>query len=456
MDTFSDFYQHLLLEDVVNSKNIFYYDNLGNLSWLVMDEESIKIIDTLDQLESGIALDYAWSTELEPRGQKWLTKTFIKWFVNNDNVGVSTGYRPMKGDPQWMMNRDDLTIKLIDPATNTVVTHLVDWMRSLDESELNKLYKVTVDQAIIKADQWVVATNKKADELAARVGTEGTEVMQEWPDGYKMLRLESQDAKAVEGNLMGHCVGGGGYASATIYSLRDPDNKPHVTIEARNGGRDLKQIRGKQNAIPNKKYMKYVRQFVVNGNYHVTDPGIDLGLISWHGEKYDPDSPEWAAKYKEQIEPHQQRMIRLHDRKIRPNPNGKGRILQHGVALNDMFLKKLPDWSDVLVDGNFMVGGNDLTSLKGSPKVVRGNFDCSNNELKDLVGGPETVAYNMMVGGNELESLEGAPEEIGGKFNSQPKRRQQGGDFTQTDYETFRRARENGVSFKDFWKAYKK
>lgn len=50
--------------------------------------------------------------------------------------------------------------------------------------------------------------------------------------GMKWVKLLTPESKDVEGEFMGHCVGGGGYENKDIYSLWDSKNRSHVTIEA--------------------------------------------------------------------------------------------------------------------------------------------------------------------------------------------------------------------------------
>ncbi len=78
------------------------------------------------------------------------------------------------------------------------------------------------------------------------------ETVLELPEGWKWVRLEGKDACDLEGGLMQHC----GEAAGTMYSLRDPQSKPHVTADVGedNGIHHLIQCRGKQNKEPDRKY----------------------------------------------------------------------------------------------------------------------------------------------------------------------------------------------------------
>jgi hypothetical protein len=69
---------------------------------------------------------------------------------------------------------------------------------------------------------------------------------------------------------MGHCVGdekqchvdGVRSGEVKVYSLRDPGNKPHATIELTGDGSEILEIKGKQNAVPVDKYKPYIREWI--------------------------------------------------------------------------------------------------------------------------------------------------------------------------------------------------
>jgi hypothetical protein len=60
---------------------------------------------------------------------------------------------------------------------------------------------------------------------------------------------------------------------------------------------------------------------------------------------------------------------------------------------------------------------NQMTSLRGCPRIVNGEFGCSRNNLKNLVGGPEFVKSHYACSLNpHIESFEGIAKFIGGDF----------------------------------------
>ena len=87
-----------------------------------------------------------------------------------------------------------------------------------------------------------------------------------------LFRSKSSDALSLEGNIMGHCVGGSNYCNAVnegtkkIVSLRDKKGIPHVTIElaadSKNGVFDrVVQVKGTANKAPTK-YFEQIDEFL--------------------------------------------------------------------------------------------------------------------------------------------------------------------------------------------------
>lgn len=91
----------------------------------------------------------------------------------------------------------------------------------------------------------------------------------EFEDGWKWVHLTEAECNDYEGVMMQHC----GQASGLMFSLRDPQGKPHVTVDVSPPGgvddgplnipaNDIIQIRGKQNSIPDMKYWPKIKDLV--------------------------------------------------------------------------------------------------------------------------------------------------------------------------------------------------
>ena len=93
-----------------------------------------------------------------------------------------------------------------------------------------------------------------------------------------------------------------------------------------------------------------------------------------------------------------------------------GYELDCDVNLSGRGLTELPDFSRIVVNGEFDCDNNKLTTLKGAPREVGGFFDCDNNKLTTLKGAPKEVKRSFYCNKNQLISLEGSPSIVGGAF----------------------------------------
>lgn len=106
-----------------------------------------------------------------------------------------------------------------------------------------QLNQMSIEKAIRRTAEYD-AEKAKAMTKAHATSIEGMPIPKEYNDGYKWVELKHEtDPKKTaaalksEGEMMGHCVGG--YCpnvesgEIKIFSLRGPDGKSHVTIEAR-------------------------------------------------------------------------------------------------------------------------------------------------------------------------------------------------------------------------------
>ena len=94
-----------------------------------------------------------------------------------------------------------------------------------------------------------------------------------------------------------------------------------------------------------------------------------------------------------------------------------GYKLDCDVDLRGIDLTKLPDFSRVVINGDFYCHCNQLKTLEGAPREVGGTFDCRINQLISLEGAPSKVGGDFYCGRNKLTSLNGAPRMVGKRFN---------------------------------------
>jgi hypothetical protein len=154
----------------------------------------------------------------------------------------------------------------------------------------------SVEDAIRLANDYIL----KIDEKKSEVGS--TEVLYTFKDGYTIKKLLDQKELNREGNLMGHCTKDEkqGYFNKIkakkieLWSLRDPSNGPHCTIEYLIKEKKVLQIKGKQNKGVVSKYLPYVKEFLQDLskkkklilNFDL-DGLLNIGILEQDGQWYD-------------------------------------------------------------------------------------------------------------------------------------------------------------------------
>lgn len=74
------------------------------------------------------------------------------------------------------------------------------------------------------------------------------------------------------------------------------------------------------------------------------------------------------------------------------------KIIDGDIYLRNLWLTKLFNLSDVLIDGYYDCSRNKLTNLIGAPHTIYGGFDCSETPLlNNLNGIPKTVKGDFWI-----------------------------------------------------------
>jgi len=158
--------------------------------------------------------------------------------------------------------------------------HIIDYLTS--DAAPKRLRRMSYAQAKDGADRWSKANQKRGAHLVD--GPEDLEVLHDFGDGTKIVKLLTKRAYQREGFFMSHCLGGYDPAKSTAYSYRDADNYPHATFEVTRDGEEITQIKGKGNGPIHPKYIEPILTFLQAigkeirpydmrnlGYYHVTD-----------------------------------------------------------------------------------------------------------------------------------------------------------------------------------------
>lgn len=233
----------------------------------------------------------------------WFLKQYVS-AIKNDEVDLKSAIKNheyKEGEPSWMNKPDimDFTGDLPEDVVDEI-GHFVDYFATLEPNDLRKIYKEPYKVIKQKVQDWdkelaasATDTGKEDIDKKSLVLGKDYKIIKQ-VGGLKWVKLLSPKSKDIEGEFMGHCVGGEGYEKKDIYSLWDNRNRSHVTIEADDNKKTIQQIKGKQNREPVEKYQPACIEFVANAmlqGYKVQGDGENVGMIK-HNNEYHFDELE--------------------------------------------------------------------------------------------------------------------------------------------------------------------
>ena len=141
--------------------------------------------------------------------------------------------------------------RIDDTAVQDDIEHIIDYLVwSTHKIGIAQTYKQTLE----KAEKWMQTQIKKWNNIEEK--SEDIEVIKDFDDWFKIVKLVWKNAFDREWFLMRHCVASYYNSDTTIYSLRDKDNIPHATLE------EWQQIKGKGNGSINPRYVHYIVSFL--------------------------------------------------------------------------------------------------------------------------------------------------------------------------------------------------
>lgn len=219
--------------------------------------------------------------ERHPTLTNWITKVLRKWLLQKAPA-VKYNAAPQEGMPAWLQNAINTNTAesvVIDAALSTRLAPILDYLDAMVAEKPNTdQTRISFDQAEKGAEKWHAAMAKKLEKQNRRaepIAEDGATVVKTYDDGYYWVKLTGKNSMKREGDLMGHCVGRFGYFNEnlagrkTIFSLRDPDNNPHCTIEVdkKPGNTAIYQVKGKANLEVKPAYLKYVKDFMLHSKW---------------------------------------------------------------------------------------------------------------------------------------------------------------------------------------------
>ena len=147
------------------------------------------------------------------------------------------------------------------------INEILDWHNSVRPD----ISSYSAEQAIQASDEWhkMMAgkgEGKNYEPTKQELITYGPEWSEPDWHGWTIQKIATENDLLTEGNKMDHCVGD--YCnnmlngSSLFYSLRDPQNKPYITIETDTSGELVKQIQGRFNETPDETYQDMIKEWV--------------------------------------------------------------------------------------------------------------------------------------------------------------------------------------------------
>jgi len=156
-------------------------------------------------------------------------------------------------------------------ADQTEVEHIIDYLAS--DKRPKRLSKMSYEQAKSNTEKWNKALIKKGKNIIEK--EDDVELIKDFGDGFKVVKLVGKAAYEREGALMRHCCASYYGLDKEVYSLRDKDNMPHCTIE-----KD-QQIKGKGNGEVSPKYIGYIVEFLESIGMMVGDNEMkNIGYVN--------------------------------------------------------------------------------------------------------------------------------------------------------------------------------
>ncbi|AQU89227.1 hypothetical protein B0W47_16735 (plasmid) [Komagataeibacter nataicola] len=132
-----------------------------------------------------------------------------------------------------------------------------------DPKLAGRIDRISWKDAQTHQKKWHDGLAKKAEKLSEfRGNPDDVTPILNYEGGFQWVKLETPEAKDFEGNAMGNCVGRGGYDDKTIFSLRDKDNFPHVTVEYDEYTKTIQQMKCKGNSAVTDAYMMPVERLI--------------------------------------------------------------------------------------------------------------------------------------------------------------------------------------------------
>jgi hypothetical protein len=262
---------------------------------LILNERNVANPKDIENYIESCLKYYDYASSLTPEIESWFRTTVRKYLIN-EYVGI--GVRLLNEKPHrsslfyqsWMEKAfesgDPVYFWAYGDENDLHLTHILDFLTYIADNpdevprnlRLSNLSHLSYQTVLEKSNDWTYWLNTK--NIDNKDADEGETLFARLKNGYTAVKVFGKEALTREGSLMQHCVGS--YADRVsrrteIFSIRDAQGKPHITIEYKDGV--VNQFQGKQNTVPLEKYWDALLEFFnilkpkeIRGLHTIGDP----------------------------------------------------------------------------------------------------------------------------------------------------------------------------------------
>lgn len=244
-------------------------------------DRSISNIDDIERFVGWLAA----KVEQEDVKQ-WLLSCFRSYLVSGypwveENNASLTGGQ-CKAHPGVTGGRKTYKV-LLDDDIKLEAQHIREYLSS---GQAGDFLAMSVPDVISRTRRWSLRSQRKATE---NDDLQGIKPVLEYPTGYKWVIVMSPASLSRENMLMGHGMASSyGHGLIDIYSLRDDQNQPLVTIEANKKHQSIVQIKGGQNCriLREFPFREPIFEFINFVAFDIKNHDIE-GILRFNGKYYD-------------------------------------------------------------------------------------------------------------------------------------------------------------------------
>lgn len=300
------------------------------LTEAMLFEANVANVDAIDQFVGA----YMRKTKL-PQGKAWLKKKLRTYLLNQPEFLTPIDPNNVPAElPDYAVQaiQRGEPVFLFDPQGKVrgiaqQIQHIVDWFDAmhatveagadamnstatndfrLTQKEVEKLQKITFDQATPAADAWFAHMGTRL--RGQKKEMTGVEIVMTWQDGYYAVRYTDSQVMRMDGRDLQNCLQHGNYwnqvanGSNQVFGIRKPNDEAVVGMRTSlkrsqpafsEPGKpkvqnwELEECKGKANKPPAPQYIPYVIEFLKQAQNIDIEGSVDLekaGVYYRNGE----------------------------------------------------------------------------------------------------------------------------------------------------------------------------